>query len=312
MKKEIISFVIGAGIVGCAWTATTIIDCKQANSLTAISTTMPTAKVQYPNSLKKVLPDVYSAIPDKNFPGLKLYNTDFLIPWNRAEIIEYEDPEFHQPVSTGAFILKIREKGKQHYFLTDNKEIGNRSQLIYLGENIRIEKFEPVSNGYMMVTYKDAKGKIGRGVVSISNILGEEPSDDTGIAQDITLDPLRKYSDNPDPSFSDMTAEQLWKLYQESLRKNDRTTISKIIIYPIRFNGEFIYTRAEFLRRFDEMFFPEYKEFVLKNRDTIWYSWRGACMPDNCSWCYGAEEKDSRAGAIFLNPDAWLSFYKVK
>ena len=49
-----------------------------------------------PNLLQKPLTDVYSAVSDKNFPGLKLYNTAFLIPWNRTEITEYavfDDPK---------------------------------------------------------------------------------------------------------------------------------------------------------------------------------------------------------------------------
>ena len=68
--------------------------------------------------------DVYSAIADKNFPRLKLYDTDFLIPWNRTEITEhavFDDPKAdhgsgNAPMS--AFMFRVEEKEKHHYFMT--------------------------------------------------------------------------------------------------------------------------------------------------------------------------------------------------
>ena len=82
--------------------------------------------------------DVYSAIADKNFPGLKLYDTDFLIPWNRTEITEYavfDDPK------------------------------------------------------------ADYGRRIDRGFVPVSYLTGSDPAEDTGIVQDIQLNPLLKYAE---------------------------------------------------------------------------------------------------------------------
>ena len=314
MKKEIISFVIGAGIVGGVWCGTTFCKSKPEASSAPVATVQENTTAQ-PNLLKKMLPNVYSAKPDKKFSGLKLYNTDFLIPWNRTEITGYavfDDPKAdygsgNAPMS--AFMFRIEEKGKYHYFMTAGRQWGKFSELVYLGENINIEKVEPAGNGYLMATYKDSKGRIGRGFVSISYITGSEPTEDTGVAQKIQLDSLLKYSERCDPFVWKITPEQLWKLLQESLRKNDKMTIAKMITFPMDFNGERIYTRAEFVERFDEIFFPAYKEFVLKSdASEIWYSWRGAGLPDNCSWLSSASK--SEAGPLSLDPERWLSLQK--
>ncbi len=301
MKREIVSFMIGAGIVGVFWAA--------AASRKSENTTPPaTVQNNQPNLLKKTLPDVYSARTDKNFPGLKLYDTDFLIPWNRTEFTEYavvDDPEEYYgsgnaPMS--AFMFRIEEKGTYHYFMTSGRQWSKISNLVYLGENIEIEKVEPAGNGYLMTTYKDSAGRTGRGFVPVSYIVGSEPAEDTGAAQDIQLDSLRKYAEICDPFVWEMTAEDLWRLLQKSLRENDKMTIAKMITFPMDFGGEMIYTRTEFVKRFDEIFYPEYKEFVLKSdASEIWYSWRGAGLPDRCSWCPNATEGES-AGPLVLYP----------
>ncbi len=139
---------------------------------------------------------------------------------------------------------------------------------------------------------------------------GSEPTEDTGVAQDIELDSLLKYAERCDPFVWEMTAEEMWKLLQKSLRKNDKMTIAKMITFPMEFGGEHIYTRAEFVKRFDEIFFPEYKAFVLKSdASEIWYSWRGAGLPDNCSWCTQASK--SEAGPLSLYPERWFSLQKA-
>ena len=319
-----ISFAIGAGIVGCIWTGTAFIREKSEISPdvtpapAAVSATMPASATQYPNRLRKPLSDAYSAIPDRNFPGIKLYDTDFLIPWNRTVITEYavfDDPKDNYgsgnaPMS--AFMFRVEEKGKSHYFMTAGMQWREIAKLVYLGENIKIEKVEPAGNGYLMATYKDPKGRIGRGFVPISHWVGVEPTKDTGVAQNIQLDPLLKYAEMCDPFVWKMTAEELWKLLQKSLRENDKMTIAKMITFPMEFKGETIYTRAEFVEKFDEIFFPAYKEFVLKSDTSeIWYSWRGAGLPDNCSWCTSAS-KGGEAGPISLYPERWLTLQAGK
>ena len=307
MKKEIVSFVIGAGVVSGIWLGTTLCKCTSVTT----SKSKQSTPILQPNLSKKVLSDVYSAKPDNNFAGLKLYDTDFLIPWNRVTITEYacfDDPNgnygsANAPMS--AFMFRIAEKDKFHYFLTSGRQWGNISELVYLGEDIDIEKVEPAGNGYIMATYKDSKGRDGKAFVAISYITGSEPTNDIGIAQDIILDPLLKYAEKCDPFVWTITPEQLWALLQESLRKNDKMTIAKMITFPMEFNGEQIYTRAEFIERFEEIFYPAYKEFVLKSdASTIWYSWRGAGLPDNCSWLTSASKTE--AGPLSIYPDRWL------
>ena len=313
MKKELISFAIGAGIVGCIWGGTAFIKCE---SKAAAPEAVPKNIAAQPNLRKKLLPDVYSAMPDKNFPGLKLYNTDFLIPWNRTVITEYavfDDPKAdygsgNAPMS--AFMFRVEEKGKSHYFMTAGMQWREIAKLVYLGENIKIEKVEGAGNGYLMATYKDSKGRIGRGVVPISYITGSEPDEAPGVAQDIQLDSLLKYAEKCDPFVWEINAIQLWTLLQQSLRKNDKMTIAKMITFPMEFKEERIYTRAEFVEKFDEIFYPEYKEFVLKSdASEIWYSWRGAGLPDNCSWCTQASK--SEAGPLSLYPERWFSLQKA-
>jgi hypothetical protein len=200
MKNEIISFIIGAALVGGIWAGTTLFKGKTENSPAVAPAAAPAAPVEKPNLLKKPLSDVYSSMPEKNFAGLKLYSTDFLIPWNRTEITEYavfNDPKgdygsANAPMS--AFMFRVEEKGKYHYFMTAGKQWGEISQLVYLGENIDVEKVEPAGNGYLLATYKDDKGRIGRGFVTTSYIVGSEPVKDTGIAQKILLNPLLKYA----------------------------------------------------------------------------------------------------------------------
>ena len=69
MKKELLSFAVGAGVVGCIWAGTAFIKCESKPA-----TTEPVQKniAEQPNLRKKPLTDVYSAISDRNFPGLKL------------------------------------------------------------------------------------------------------------------------------------------------------------------------------------------------------------------------------------------------
>lgn len=86
MKKEITSFVIGAGIVGAFWAGTAF--CKnESKNTTPVSEQKINEK--QPNLLKKTLTDIYFATPNKNFPGLELTDTDFLVPFNRLQITEH-------------------------------------------------------------------------------------------------------------------------------------------------------------------------------------------------------------------------------
>ena len=314
MKKEIIAFISGAVIVGAIWAGMTIFSNKADAPVTDIpgNTTTTATVTDQPHLLKKSVSDVYSATPDKNFPGLKLYNTDFLIPLNRLQITKYfvfDDPKANY--GSGGhpmwnFIFSVEEKAKRHYFLAHGAIGYSVGQFTYLGEDITVEKIKESGDGYQIIIYKDKNGKQGGEVVPLQRILPEEPAVTRGIAQELSLDPLLKYAEKCDPFVWEMTAEELWKRLQQAVRENDGMTIAKMITFPMHFKGETIYTRAEFVAKFDEIFFPEYKAAVLKlDASEIWYSWRGACMPDNCSWLRHAQNKTSEAGPLELNPEEW-------
>ena len=308
MKKEIISFVIGAGIVGAFWTGTAF--CKnESKNTTPVSEQKINEKQS--NLLKKTLTDIYSATPNKSFPGLELTDTDFLVPFNRLQITEHfyftSPNEFlGSGGSKGwSLVFRIQEKGKHHYFIASGKQYGDPDKLVYLGENIVIENVTR-DGGCIDVKYKDGKGRQGYGWAA-AGFIADSQAPDSGIAKVIPLDPLLKSAEHCDPFVWKMTAEELWKLLQKSLRKNDKMTIAKMITFPMDFKGERIYTRAEFIKKFDEIFYPEYKEFVLKSdASEIWYSWRGAGLPDNCSWCTNAD-KGGSAGPLALYPERWLN-----
>ena len=55
MKKEMISFAIGAGIVGCIWAGTAFVKCE---SKSASPETVQKNMAAQPNLRKKLLPDV--------------------------------------------------------------------------------------------------------------------------------------------------------------------------------------------------------------------------------------------------------------
>ena len=301
MKKELISAAIGAGIVGLIWAASA----SFTHSRNIPSAPETTAGEQHPGKMKKAVTDVYSAMPDKNFPGLKLLSTDFLVPLNRLLVTEHvliDDP--NESYGSGgapmyAFLFGIHEGDSIHYFLTSgiqNRQIGD---LVYLGKDIDLEKIEPAGNGYWMATYKDRDQKVGQGFVAASALLGSEPVDDTGIAQSIVLDPLAKYAEKCDPFVWEINAEEFWRIYRKAIRENDKMTVAKMHSFPIRGRFDTIYTRAEFVEKYDEIYDPEQIEWILNGCDSkeIWYSWRGAQLPSG-EWLINACGPDEPAGPL--------------
>ena len=84
-----------------------------------------------------------------------------------------------------------------------------------------------------MATDKDSKGRIGRGFVPVSYITSSDPTEDTGVAQDIQLDSLLKYAEKCNPFVWKMTAEEMWKLAAaSSMSRRSTKSLYKSQIHP--------------------------------------------------------------------------------
>ena len=269
----------------------------------------------YPNKIRKSIYGVYSAQSDESFPGLKLYDTDFLIPLNRMVITGYstiDDPKAdygsgNAPVNV--IMFGIREKDETHYFLTSALQNEVFCELFYLGKNISVENREDL-DGWAIVTYKDDAGKIGKACVRSARLHKEFPVKDCGAAHEMGLDMLLRYRDVEDPLVWQINAEQLLKRYQDAVRNNDKAAIAKMYEFPMDFNGERLYTRAEFVERFDEIFPQERKEIILKAKpEQIFYSWRGALLPSG-EWLTNACDENTPAGP--LKGDHWQGSVLIK
>lgn len=307
MKKELISAVIGAGIVGVIWAYSAHLKCGQEKTVQegALSQSESVVDKQHPGKMKKRLEGIYSTLPDKEFPGLKLYSTDFLIPLNRLYITRHiyvDDPDgFYgsggRPMC--ACVFGVQEKGDTHYFLAGADQDGEAGPFVYLGLNIDIEKVEPAGNGYWLVTYKDKQGRVGRGYVPIQGIVGADPVSDMGIAQPLSMNPLAKYAEDCDHFVWEMNARQLWDTYLKAIREDDRMTVAKMHRFPIERNGINIYTRTEFLEQYDNIYTPSERDSLLNDYDPedIMYSWRGARLP-NGIWLINAYDKNAPAGPL--------------
>ena len=315
MKRELISAVIGAGITSMVWAGSAYFRCAgekptakteaaaDSQSKNPHRGSIASADARHPGRMRKLVEGVYSTLPEKNFPGLKLYSNDFLIPLNRLYITRHilvDDPEgFYgsggRPMC--ACLFGIHEDGGIHYFLASADQDGDVGPIVYLGRDIDIEKVEHAGNGYWLVTYKDKQGKTGRGYVPIQGIFGDDPVKDAGIAQWIGMDPLNEYAEDCDPFVWEMNAEQFWRRYQKAIRENDRLTIAKMHRFPIGRHDRKIYTRAEFMEKYDSIYTPGVRESILNSGDSIMYSWRGARLP-NGAWLVNASGKNDPAGPL--------------
>ena len=112
-----------------------------------------------------------------------------------------------------------------------------------------------------------------------------------GIVSPIELDPLDKYGEEHDPFVGSITPAALWQEYRQAFCDDDKMTVAKMYDFPEFFNGEKVYTRAEFIERFDEIFSPQRKRRILTavpESDQWGCHWRyGTQMPDG-SWLPGA------------------------
>ena len=307
-KKNLISAFAGACTVGLIWIISAFFVKPAAPDAGAEPPPEAAAeKVTTPVITKEEIKNAYSSLPMQRFAGLKLYQNDFLIPVNRMHITNYfvfDDPK--DDYGSGnmpmyAFVFYINEKNNYHYFMIAGAQNKSTGELIYLGQDISVDKFEHVGNGYIMVSYHDSQKRAGKGIAAVSYICGSKPKDDPGISQSIELDPFLNTAEKCDPFVWKITASALWKLLRRSVKANDKLTIAKMISFPLTYKGEKIYTRAEFIENFDKILDDESKNAILnaKDDDRIFYSWRGAMLP-NSSWLQNAPSAKDPAGPLSL------------
>lgn len=299
MKRELISAAVGAGLVGAVWAGSTYAEHGKETH------PEPQVSARYPGKMRRTIANAHSARAQGRFPGLALRSNDFLIPLNRLLVTQhvyFDDPdEFYgsggHPMY--ALLFGISEGDKVHYFLTSGREEHEIGDLVYLGEDIEVDKIGPEGNGWWMATYKDRHGLTGKGVVALQTILGEEPVRDFGIAQPILLDPLAEYADECDPFVWTINAEEFWKRYQQAVRENDKMTLAKMHTFPIGGRFGTIYTRAEFVEQYDRICNREWRDWILNgcSSEKIWYSWRGAHLPDG-EWLRNACGPNDPAGPL--------------
>lgn len=307
MKRDLISAVIGAGIVGAIWGGSALLKCAPEKIVQdgALSQSESVIDEQHPGRMKKPVEGIYSTLPDKEFPGLKLYNTDFLIPLNRLYITRHifvDDPNGYygsggRPMC--ACVFGVHDHDGIDYFLAGAGQDWWAGPFVYLGKNINIENVDLAGNGYWLVTCKDKQGRVGRGYVPIQGIAGVDPVSDMGIAQPLSMDPLAKYAEDCDHFVWEMNARQLWDTYLKAVREDDRMTVAKMHRFPIERNGIDIYTRTEFLEQYDNIYTPSEKDSLLNDYDPedIMYSWRGALLP-NGIWLINAYDENAPAGPL--------------
>lgn len=299
MKRELISLLIGAGAMGLIWAGSAYF----GGNGTAPAPEAPVSG--HPGKSRTRITGVYSALANKNFPGLVLRSNDFLVPLNRLFVTQHvliDDPnDFYGSGGSPmyALLFGIGEGSKTHYFLTSGRQDREIDELVYLGEDIDIEKVAPEGNGYWMATYKDGRGRIGRGIVAIQALVGREPEKDPGIAQSIPLDPLAKLADDCDPLVWKINAEEFWRIYRKAVSENDRETVAKLYRFPVGGRFGTIYTRAEFVEKYDQIYDGKTRDWILNGckDNKIWYSWRGAQLPDG-EWLRNACGPNEPAGPL--------------
>ncbi len=294
MMREILSIFLGAGIASIFWWA--VIQKNTAQREAGILDRMPEPVEQVGILSSGEVP--FSSQPQGRYPGIKLYNTDFLVPLNRMTLTKYvyfDDPDgfYGSGNAPGfGFLFIIEEKGKRQYFLTSALQGKTVWDLVYLGENIDIEKGESI-NGFYVVSYKNRNGQKGDACVTTSRITARCPVEDPGVAQELVMD-LRKSLVRPwdtEPFEGDLP--RFFYLLQDAVRKNDKAALAGMISFPICINNWTYYTREEFIEDYDQIFDATRRQVILDSTfDDVHCGstgdWEGARIPGGI-WCWGTE-----------------------
>lgn len=294
MKREILSIFLGAGIASIFWWA--VIQKDTARREAGISDRMPEPVEQVGILASGEVP--FSSQPQGRYPGIKLYNTDFLVPLNRMTLTRYaffDDPDGFYG-SGGApcvgFLFIIEEKRKHQYFLTSAMQGKTVWDLVYLGEDINIEKTE-IDKGFYVIHYKNRNGQKGDAYVAASRIVGNEPVEDPGVAQNLVRDLRRSLVKPCDPEPFEGDLARFFRMLQEAVRVNDKATLAGMVNFPITVNGWTYYTREEFIEDYDLIFNDARRQVILDSTfDDVHCGstgeWQGAYIPGEI-WCWGTE-----------------------
>ena len=295
MRREILSAFLGAGVASLSWWGAGLLK-DTASDKVSILETIPEPVEQVGILASGEVP--FSSKPQGYFPGIKLYNTDFLIPLNRMTLTRYvcfDDPD--ESYGSGnapcfGFLFIIEEKGKRQYFMTSAQQDKTVWDLVYLGENIDIEKAE-LDNGYYVVSYKNQNGQRGNGCVAVSRIVGNFPVEDPGVAQELEKD-LRKSLVKPcDTAPFEGDLSRFFQIFQNAVRQDDKAALAGMINFPITINDWTYYTREEFIEDYDQIFSSARKKVILESTfDDVHCGstgeWEGASIPGGI-WCWGTE-----------------------
>ncbi|MBO4545270.1 MAG: hypothetical protein J5773_05765 [Verrucomicrobia bacterium] len=299
MKREIISGIAGAAIASVIW-LTLGIQVDMNEEVIMPQAELVEADVTDSSELVPILDkDIqFSSVAQGNFPGLKLYNTDFLVPLNRVILTKYvyfDDPEENYGTAGApgfSFMFAVSEKGKDHYFLTSALQGNLVNELVYLGENIDIKEVKD-KDGWHVFTYMDKNGKNGE--AAIGGQWTEDPVNENGISQSLVMDFRWNLLKPYDPEYFNGDFDQFFQKLQNAVRQDDKAAVAGMIEFPIAVDHWKYYTRKEFIADYDEIFNDARKKELLDSKlDDVFFSWRGALIPGEI-WCTGAPDKETSA-----------------
>ncbi len=217
----------------------------------------------------------FSEMAQGTFPGLKLRDTDFLVPLNRLVFTGYaeiDDPKGDYGtagIPGNVMVFGIAEEGNIHSFMvwgTQERTVEEHGELKYLGKNIVVEKAGRGEDGAYQVHYKDGETRKQNRCSMRAFYAGPctEPDPDIGTAVKLTMDKRAHMTDKVNPRyFDDVSIETMFERFQEAVRRDDRKTVVEYFKYPIVVDNESYFTRKELLAFYDKLFTERRKEEIL-------------------------------------------------
>ena len=279
MKREIISGIVGAAIASVIW-LTLGIQVDMDEEVILPQAELVKADVTDSSELVPVLDKniQFSSVAQGNFPGLKLYNTDFLVPLNRVILTKYvyfDDPEEDYRTAGApefSFMFAVSEKGKDHYFLTSSFQGNLVNELVYLGENIDIKKVED-EDGWHIFTYTDKNGKNGKTFIGGQGVGEPVKDEEKGISQSLVMDFRQNLVKPYDSEYFKGDFEQFFQKLQNAVKQDDKAAVAGMIEFPIVANHWKYYTREEFIENYDRIFHTDRKKKLLDSKlDDVFFS----------------------------------------
>lgn len=252
MKRELISATLGALAASAVWCGIGLF-AKQKNDIAAPAPSAAT---------------VFSSRRQGRFPGLKLYDFDFLIPLNR--LILTQDVSVDPPGNYGegrpssAFVFGIQEKNASKWFLASGIQNDIRGfELRYLGENIIVTGTSTKEgNGYYTVEYLFLSDEVKhQSSVSHAAICGEPPAMKNDVSESLVTDARKAYTGNL-TWFRNKSRNQMFLELQKAVAENDRRTVANFFSYPVTLKCQYptgvaawtYYTPDELVRDYDLIF----------------------------------------------------------